>query len=79
MIRFELKLLPNESGDAQAVSHANALAESSHKHLKNLLTGKKCKKHPSYVNRIATVASLGENPKVEVIDACCKDFYKLLQ
>jgi hypothetical protein len=79
MIRFELKLLPETSGDAQAVSHANALAENSLKHLKSLIANKKCKKHPSYANKITVVAGFGENPNVEVNDACCKEFYKLLQ
>lgn len=78
MVRFDLKLLPENAEDA-SISLANSLADKTMKHLKGIVGNKKCHKHPSYVNRIKINAVKDQDPKVQVVDYCCGEFYKILK
>ncbi|HQQ94500.1 MAG TPA: hypothetical protein PLQ93_08090 [Bacteroidia bacterium] len=77
MVRFQLKPISENASDP-AVAAANALADKSMKHMEKIIGSRKCHKHPSYVNKIKIVAVKGQDPKVEVVDYCCPDFYKAI-
>ncbi|MBX3164665.1 MAG: hypothetical protein KF900_09290 [Bacteroidetes bacterium] len=81
MIRIDIKLLPeDESGkDTALISAANAEAETGGKHLERLIGTRKCRKHPSNINKIRVIAVKGGSPKMEVLNMCCVDFYKRLK
>lgn len=78
MVRFELKLLPENDSDA-SIALANSLADKSMNHIKGIIGNKRCHKHPSYVNKIKIVAVKDQDPKIQVVDYCCKDFHKILK
>lgn len=83
MIRFELRLLPDEGKNAtesQAISSANALAELSYQHLKKLIGNRKCRRHPSSPNKLRVFAEKGAKyPRVEVVSYCCPAFVASLK
>jgi hypothetical protein len=78
MVRFQVKLLPENAADP-AVAIANDLADKSMHHMEKIIGNRKCHKHPSYVNKIKVVAVKNQDPKVEVVDYCCPDFYKAIK
>lgn len=78
MVRVEIKLLPEDGGDA-AVAKANQEAQHGGEHLRYLIGNRKCRKHPSNNNKIRVHAVAGGNPKLEVVSICCTDFYKRLK
>lgn len=79
MIRIECKLLPEgEGGNEQVIAESNADAKRSSDHLRYLIGNKKCRKHPSNNNKIRVLAVMGGNPKMEIVNLCCTDFYKRL-
>jgi hypothetical protein len=83
MIRFDIKLLPEEGAspaEAKEIASANELAELSLKHLKKLIGNRKCHKHPSSPNKLRIFAEKGAKyPRVEVISYCCPNFVKSLK
>jgi hypothetical protein len=81
MIRFELRLLPEEGNatDLKAITSANAIAEHSYHHLKKLIGKRRCRKHPSSPNKLRVFAVKGSDPKVELVFYCCPDFVKTLK
>lgn len=80
MVRIDIKLLSEEGAkNPAAVAAANADAEQGGKHLERLIGKRKCRKHPSQINRIRVYAVEGGNPKMEVLSMCCMDFYKHLK
>ena len=78
MVRVELKLLAGSENDPK-IANANALADKSMNHLKKLIRDRKCHKHPSYVNKVKVIAVKDADPKVELVDYCCPDFYKAIK
>jgi len=81
MLRFELRLLPEEGNgsDITAIKSANAIAEHSYHHLKKLIGKRRCRKHPSSPNKLRVFAVKGGDPKVELVSYCCPDFVKKLR
>jgi hypothetical protein len=82
MIRFELRLLPEEGAnpsELKAISSANAVAEHSFQHLKKLIGKKKCRRHPSSPNKIRVFAVKNGDPKAELVSYCCPLFVKMLK
>lgn len=83
MIRYDLKLLPVEDAkneaEAKLINEANELAKRSCNHLKKLLTGKRCRKHPSSANKIRVTAIKGGDPKGELMLHCCPEFLKIFK
>lgn len=78
MIRFNLQLLPENMPGNQKVTTSNQISEKSYNHLKTKIGGLRCKKHPSFKNVINVVAVEGKDPKIEVVNICCQDFYNSL-
>ncbi len=76
MISLNLKLLPASSNPA--VLGSNQMSEKSFNHLKGLIGGLRCKKHPSFKNVFNIVAVEGKDPKIEVVSVCCRDFLNSL-
>ena len=78
MIRFELKLLPEDenSADAKVISTSNAEAKHALEHLKKLIGKRRCRKHPSSPNKLRIYAVKGAGPRAELIAYCCPDFVK---
>ena len=80
MIRIDIKLLPEEGGkDADLVAAANAEATKGGEHLRKLIGDRKCRKHPSNINKIRVYAVKGGRPKMEVMNIVCIDFYKRIK
>jgi hypothetical protein len=78
MIRFNLKLLPENISNSFEIASSNQISEKSYNHLKTLIGGLRCKKHPSFKNVINVVAVEGKDPKIEIVNICCQDFYNSL-
>lgn len=78
MVRLELKLLAGSESEPK-IANANALAEKSMVHLKKLIGNRRCHKHPSYVNKVKVIAVKDADPKIELMDYCCPDFYKAIK
>lgn len=76
MISFNLKLLP--VSENPAIAGSNEASEKSYNHLKYLVGGLKCRKHPSFKNVINVVAVEGKDPKIEVVSVCCPEFLQNL-
>ena len=76
MISMNLKLLP--VSENPSVLNSNEASEKSFNHLKNLIGGLKCKKHPSVRTIITVVAVENKDPKVEIANVCCQDFLKTI-
>lgn len=83
MIRFDLNLLPLEDGiseaEAKIIQSSNDQAKRSCNHLKKLLNGKRCRKHPSSPNKIRVSAVKGGDPKGELMLYCCPEFLKVFK
>ena len=82
MIRFELKLLPEEGSneaDKKVISTSNAVATHAYNHLKKLIGKRKCRKHPSSPNKLRIFAVKGSDPRAELVSYCCPAFVKLLK
>jgi hypothetical protein len=81
MIRFELKLLPEEENgaDSKIVTASNAEAKHAYEHLKKLIGKRKCRKHPSSPNKLRIYAVKGGNPRAELLAYCCPAFLKRLK
>jgi hypothetical protein len=56
----------------------NENTEKSYNHLRSLIGNQRCKKHPSFKNVINVVAVEGKDPRIEVVNICCQDFYNSL-
>jgi hypothetical protein len=78
MIRFDLKLL-EDTGNNPEVSHSNEVALHAYQHLRKLIGRRKCRKHPSSPNKIRMYATLGGDPKAELVSYCCPQFVRLLR
>jgi hypothetical protein len=82
MIRFELKLLPDEGASAEelkVISASNAEAKHAYLHLKKLIGKRKCRKHPSSPNKLRIYAVMGADPKAELVSYCCPAFVKRIK
>ena len=83
MIRFELKLLPEDGASAaelKKINAANELAELSYRHLKKHIGHRRCHKHPSSPNKLRVFAEVdAKYPRVEVVSYCCQNFVKSLK
>ena len=81
MIRFELKLLPEdaEGADSKVISTSNAAAKHACEHLKKLIGKRRCRKHPSSPNKLRIYAVAGADPRAELVAYCCPDFVKKLK
>ena len=81
MVRIDIKLLPLEEGapDAALIAAANNEAETGGKHMEKLIGMRRCRKHPSNINKIRVHAVKGSKPRLEVLNICCLDFYKRLK
>ena len=81
MIRFELKLLPEDedSSDTKVIASSNAVAKHAYEHLKKLIGKRRCRKHPSSPNKLRIYAVKGGDPKAELVSYCCPDFVKRLR
>lgn len=79
MIRFNLQLLPDNMPGNLQVSASNEVSEKSYNHLKTKIGDLKCRKHPSFKNVINVVAVEGKDPKIEVVNICCQEFYNSLR
>lgn len=82
MIRFDLKLLPEEGKNAEEsklISSSNAVAKHACEHLKKLIGKRKCRKHPSSPNKLRIFAVLGGDPRAELVAYCCPDFVKRIK
>jgi len=75
MIRFNLKLLPENPADKE-VTKSNAAAEKGYEHISYLIGSMKCRKHPSFKNVVNIIAVKGADPKAEVMRVCCQKFYE---
>lgn len=82
MIRFDLRLLEDDGKNAEeskVISSSNEVALHACNHLKKLIGRKKCRKHPSSPNKIRLYATLGGDPRAEIVSYCCPDFVKTLR
>ncbi|MCC6372488.1 MAG: hypothetical protein IT236_15905 [Bacteroidia bacterium] len=83
MLRFDLKLIPLEEAkneaDAKIITESNTKAEAACAHIKKLVGHKKCRKHPSSINKIRITAHKGADPKAEFVVYCCPEFVKTIK